>query len=211
MRRFRQHINPLKMTSLIPREPIALPAETSTVVEVELGCGEGAFTIRRAQQNPTHVCIGCDIREEFLAAGHAEIATANVPNARLEVCNLLVDFGHLFSQGRIDRFFINFPDPWFKRRQQNRRWLTSAALDALITALKPGGEIFFQSDVWELTMDAMALCEAAARSQASQALKNVGEPWTFYRNNPYGVTSTREDICTRDDLPIWRILYRKLP
>ena len=41
-RRYRQHVNPLKMTSLVPREaPLSLPSGPE--VEIELGCGDARF------------------------------------------------------------------------------------------------------------------------------------------------------------------------
>ena len=64
-KRLRQHVNPLKMTSLVARDtPLALP--TGKRVEVELGCGDAHFLLQRAGQHPERHFIGLDIREEFL-------------------------------------------------------------------------------------------------------------------------------------------------
>ena len=149
-RRHRQHVNPLKQTSLIVRDPLDI--EPGPGVEVELGCGDGLFLVQRAQQFPDKLFIGLDIRPEFLEPGLERIAELKLPNARLELCNLIVDSAHLFPPGRINAFWINFPDPWFKRRQHNRRWLTAESLDHLVRALEPGGHLYYQSDVWDPTL-----------------------------------------------------------
>ena len=191
------------MTSLVPRAPLELPVG-NTAVDVELGCADARFIIELAQRFPERLLVGLDIREAFLADGRASVASLGLDNVRLEVCNLLVDIGHLFAPGRIARFFVNFPDPWFKRRQHNRRWLTAEAVDALVRALQPGGEIFVQTDVWAIALESLALLEEHDR------LHNVHQQWSFWRGgNPFGVRSTREVLCEQDRLPIWRLRYRR--
>lgn len=198
-KRLRQHTNPLKMTSLVPRAALALPGAGS--VDVELGCADARFLLELAEREPQRQLVGLDIREAFLAEGRAELARRGLHNVLLEECNLIVDAAGLFPPGRVARFFINFPDPWFKRRQQARRWLTAETLEALVRALEPGGELFFQSDVWVLALEALGLCEA------HDELRNAHGAWTFARSNPYGVRSSREAHCEAEQLAIWRLLF----
>jgi len=198
-KRYRQHVNPLKMTSLVPRGPVMLPPDG--LVEVELGCGDAAFIIGRAAHLPERFCLGLDIREEFMEFGRARIAQLGLSNVRLEATNLIVDADRLFPPGRVHRFYINFPDPFFKARQHRRRWLTAETLAHLVRALRPGGELFFQSDVWDISLEALALLEG------DDGLVNARGPWTFLQEHAYGVTSSREDACTAEQLKIWRMLF----
>jgi tRNA (guanine-N7-)-methyltransferase len=198
-KRHRQHINPLKMTSLIPRAPLAIPSGPE--VDIELGCADGRFIIELAKSNPDRLYIGLDIRPEFMAEGKKVVAELGLDNVIFEGCNFIVDLPHLFPDARISHFFINFPDPWFKRRQRNRRWLDTEALGHLIRALKPRGEIFYQSDVWPIALEALALLSTDER------LYNVLGEWTFYRENPFEVSSTRDLSCQKEGLPIWRMLF----
>jgi tRNA (guanine-N7-)-methyltransferase len=199
-KRYRQHINPLKMTSLVPREgPLELPHGPR--VEVELGCGDARFLIELAQGEPDRLLVGLDIREEFLAFGRRELERLELDNVRLHRSNLIVDLERLFEPGRVSRFYINFPDPWFKARQHNRRWLDEEAVGHLVTALEEGGELFFQSDVWDLSLEALSALEA------SGALYNAAGEWTFTRENPYGARSSREVACEEAALPIWRLRF----
>lgn len=203
-KRHRQHLNPLTMVAMVPREaPLDLPGHRD--VEVELGCADARFCLERAAANPETLLVGLDIREVFLEDARADRARRGLQNVELEVANFLVDLDRLFQPGSVSRFFINFPDPWFKRRTRNRRWITDEAVAHLVRALRPGGEIFFQSDVWDLVLEALAILEA------NDGLQNVRGAWTFHGDSPYrDAMSMREVICTEEGKAIWRLLYRKV-
>jgi len=202
-KRWRQHVNPLKMTSLVPRaEPVALPSRPRPV-EVELGCGDGRFLIRRAVALPDTFFVGLDIRAEFMAVGRAEAGALGLRNLRLEESNLIVDADRLFPPRRVRRFWVNFPDPWFKRRHRARRWLAPKTLAALCHALAPRGEVIYQSDVWDLALEALGLLEA------EQRLENMAGPWTFLRHPPVPQQTSRERACLEAGLRIWRMRFRR--
>jgi len=97
--------------------------------------------------------------------------------------------------------FINFPDPWFKRRHRERRMVDEQLAEAIAGIVAPGAELFVQSDVWEIALDAMSVLEPR--------FTNVAGEWTFWRaGNPYGVRSWREQHAEEHALPVWRIMYR---
>lgn len=199
-KRYRQHVNPLKMTSLIPRQgPLDLPS--GPAVEVDLGCGDARFVIETARTYPDRLFVGLDIRPEFLEPGQEAIAQLGLDNCQLHCANLIVDLDRLFEPGRIHRFYINFPDPWFKTRQHNRRWLNEHTVEALVQALDEQGEIFFQSDVWSITLDALSLLEG------SHLIYNACGEWTFLKENPFGIRSARELVCMQEARDIWRLLF----
>jgi len=202
-KRFRQHVNPLKMNAMVPRdEPLRIP--DGPAVEVELGCGDARFLIRMAQTYPDVLFVGLDIRSEFLELGRAEVRRLQLDNVMLQESNLIVDLDRLFSVGRVRRCYINFPDPWFKTRQHNRRWLNAETLSHLLRTLQRRGELFYQSDVWELALDALGLFEA------EPGLANTGEEWSFLRHNPFPAQTSRELSCLDEGRPIWRMLFIKL-
>jgi tRNA (guanine-N7-)-methyltransferase len=198
--RLRQHVNPLKASSLVPRSgPLAIP--DGPEVEVELGCGDAAFLIERASAYPDRLFYGIDIREEFLALARRSIAELGLDNLELCASNLIVDADRLFLPGRLRRIYINFPDPWFKRRQHNRRWLSPASVQHLAESLAPRGEIFFQSDVFSLALEALALLEGCP------LLANDLPEWSFLRESPFAERSGRERICLEEGIRIWRMLF----
>lgn len=191
------------MTSLVPREPLQL--DPGRVWHVDLGCGDGHFLIEMASRYPEVGFIGLDIRSLFLDEGRAEVARLGLTNLRLEASNLIVDLDHLFGPERVERFTIQFPDPWFKHRQHGRRWLTPKTVRCLCEALRPGGTLWYQSDVWDLALEALGLFES------SPCLRNQAGDWSFFKQLSFweGVQTTREESCLREGRRIWRMLFRK--
>jgi tRNA (guanine-N7-)-methyltransferase len=203
MARHRHHVNPLKMSYFARRaERLELPAGRE--VEVELGCAEAQFLFERAAARPDVAPVGLEIREDLVHEVNARARREGSP-VRAVFCHANLEFADLFAPASVARVFVNFPDPWFKRSQKKRRVVQPALVAAIAEALRPGGELFFQSDVWDLALDALAVLEGEPR------LANRAGAWSFWKEgNPYGVRSRREESCQELGLPVWRALYRRL-
>jgi tRNA (guanine-N7-)-methyltransferase len=78
-------------------------------------------------------------------------------------------------------------------------------VEVLHRKLAAGGELFFQSDVFELALDALAVLE-----QAPGLFANVAGAWSFLRESPYPAKSLREVRCEEKGMRIWRLLYRRV-
>jgi tRNA (guanine-N7-)-methyltransferase len=119
---------------------------------------------------------------------------------RAHFAHVNVDLDALFPDGRLTRVYVNFPDPWFKRRHHRRRVMTPELAEVLFRKIRPGGELFFQSDIWELALDAMAVLERSP-------FQNRLGPWSFIRENPHAARSLREVRCEERGVRIWRMRY----
>jgi tRNA (guanine-N7-)-methyltransferase len=111
-----------------------------------------------------------------------------------------LDLDDLFADERLARIHVNFPDPWFKRRHHKRRVMNEELAAVLFRKLRPGGELFFQSDIWDLALEAMVVLE-------DSPLRNQLGPWSFSRENPYHARSLRELRCEERGVRIWRMRY----
>jgi tRNA (guanine-N7-)-methyltransferase len=204
MARHRPHVNPLKL-NFLARRPARLELPPDREVEVELGCAEAQFLFERSARRPDVVPVGLEIRRELCDEVN-DRSRREGSAVRAVFCHANVELPELFPAASVTRFFVNFPDPWFKKRHHKRRVVDPALASSMAQALRPGGELFFQTDVWELALDALAVFEDEPR------LRNQDAPWSFWkRGNPYGVRSRRETGCEEEGLPIWRALYRRLP
>lgn len=195
--RLRQHVNPFSIRQLLRRGE-TLEITPGRPAEVELGCGDGQFLFERAQNAPERLHVGVEIRPELVQ----EVQKRGFPNVTAVCANLLVADA-LLPPHSIERLFVNFPDPWFKRRHQARRWLQPEVAARLVDALVAGGELFFQSDVFDLALDALSVLEG------QPALKNQAGEWRFARANPFGARSRREQWCEEHNQPIWRLHFAK--
>jgi tRNA (guanine-N7-)-methyltransferase len=120
--------------------------------------------------------------------------------------NMSVDLPRLFSAGRVSRFFLNFPDPWWKARQQKRRVMSPELAAEIFDLLAEGGEIYVASDVFDIALDAMTVLEY----DCSRRFVNLREPWTFLRESPFAARSRRERQCEATGIHIWRLGYRRI-
>ena len=203
--RIRQHVNPLKSDLLEIADVPRIEVPPGGILEVELGAAEAHFLIDRARDLPATRFVGVEIRRELALATDAECARLGLSNVRSVFANMSVDMPRLFAPASVGRFFLNFPDPWFKSRQHKRRVIGPGLIAEIARALKPGGELFVQTDIFALALDAMAALEELAPT----TFVSSSEPWTFLRANPYGAKSRRERQCETEGARIWRLLYRR--
>ena len=204
MARRRQHVNPLGLGFEAFRgERPELPA--GRAVEVEIGCAEAQFLFERAALDPDRFYLGLEIRDQLVEDVNRRAARERLP-VRAVFCHANHHLSDLLPPARIARVFVNFPDPWFKRRHHKRRLMDEDLARAIHRVLEPGGDLLFQSDVWEVAMDAMGVLDAV-----DHLYQNRAGPWSFWRApSPYAARSWREQHCEEAALPIWRLLYQKI-
>ncbi|MDB4982898.1 MAG: tRNA ((7)-)-methyltransferase [Myxococcales bacterium] len=206
MPRLRQHVNPLKSDLLeIPDVP-RLVAAQGGALDVELGAAEAHFLIDLAKTDRETTFVGIEIRRELVIFTNSELARNDVRNVQLVFANMSVDMPRLFGDATVRRFFLNFPDPWFKAKQHKRRVIGPELVAEIERALIPGGELFVQTDIFDLALEAMAAVESAVPAR----LVNTHAPWSFLPANPYPGKSRRERQCEGDGSRVWRALYRKM-
>ena len=112
---------------------------------VEVGCGKGKFTAETAQANPDILLIAIErCREAMVVAmekaqsmGLSNVFFIDMDVALMEDC---------FAAGEIDRLFINFPDPWPRKKNAKRRLTFRSFLDKYCRVVRPGGEIHYKTD-----------------------------------------------------------------
>jgi tRNA (guanine-N7-)-methyltransferase len=199
--RVRQHVNPLGLAfeEFRGQLPELSPGRE---VELEIGCAEAQFLFERAAQDSSRLYLGLEIRDALVDWVNGEARALGVP-VHAVFCNANNHVRTLFPPESVRRVFLNFPDPWFKRRHHKRRMIDEALIRDIHQILEPGGELFFQSDIWELALDSMDLIE-----RLDELYENRAGSWSFWkRGNPYGVRSWREAHCEEQGLPIWRLWY----
>ena len=114
-------------------------------IHVEVGSGKGAFVSGMAKANPNINYIGIDIQKSVLSYALDKVLATGVPNIKL----LWVDGSDLtdyFEDGEIDRLYLNFSDPWPKKRHEKRRLTYQSFLATYQQILPENGEIHFKTD-----------------------------------------------------------------
>ena len=89
-------------------------------IHLEIGCGKGRFIAETSRLNPEINFIAIE-REDVILAAAARHAQENGAGS---LAFLLLDADvllEIFRPGDIDRLYINFCDPWPKKRRAKRR------------------------------------------------------------------------------------------
>lgn len=121
-------------------------------IYLELGCGRGKFITGRASQNPNINFIGIDLKDEVLIYALRKVQEAELSNVRLIPMNIM-GIGEIFDKDEISRIYINFCNPWPKERHNKRRLTHTKFLTEYKKFIKPGTQIWFKTDDFELFED----------------------------------------------------------
>lgn len=121
---------------------------------VELGCGKGGFISQAAPAHPENNYIAMDIKNEMLVLAKRKIETAyeeknmSIDNVKVAIQNIeRLDLAW-DENDRADRIYINFCNPWPKKKHKKRRLTHTRQLLNYKKFLK--GELWFKTDDDEL-------------------------------------------------------------
>lgn len=123
--------------------------ENKNAIYLELGCGRGKFLCEQAENNIDINYIGIDLKDEVLVYALRKIQQKELENVRIIPMNI-VGIGDIFDRDEISRIYINFCNPWPKKRHNKRRLTHTRFLTVYKEFLKSGSEIWFKTDDIEL-------------------------------------------------------------
>ncbi|MDT3682406.1 MAG: hypothetical protein ROY82_08025 [Truepera sp.] len=129
-------------------------------LSVEIGFGDGRFTVASALAEPHMRFVGLEVSSGSLQRALRRVRRAGLSNVRLAKAGAHVAIRQLFAPGSVDRFVVNFPCPWPKERHAKHRLLTRGFFDLAASRLREGGELRLATDHPEYLR--FALDEAAA-------------------------------------------------
>lgn len=118
-------------------------------IHVELGTGRGQFINTLAEKHKDIFFIGIEIKEEVLLDAVKKSINKEIDNVKYLWYNIS-DIDLIFDENEIERLYINFCDPWPKKRHSKRRLTHRNFLNKYKKILKKGGEIHFKTDGEEL-------------------------------------------------------------
>lgn len=130
-------------------------------VYLELGCGKGYFLAGAAPKNPQINYIGIDLKDSVLGPARRVVEKAFLEAGRTEDNVILTELNierillAMNPQDTVDRIYINFCNPWPRKKHQKRRLTHTRQLQNYRRLLVPGGEIHFKTDDDELFRDTL--------------------------------------------------------
>lgn len=114
-------------------------------LHVEIGTGRGRFISGMAEQHPDILFVGIEASQDVLYDAARKVRALGLHNVRLLRCNAIT-IETLFAPGEVDRIYLNFSDPWHKRRHAKRRLTHEGFLAKYQQIVKPGGKLWLKTD-----------------------------------------------------------------
>jgi len=113
---------------------------------VEIGFGRGEFLLDAAARAPRVAHVGVEYSFKRVLKLARRLARTPLRNIRLLELRAELLVEELLPPGSVCVFWINFPDPWPKKRHARRRLLQPAFVSSLAHRLVPGGRLEIATD-----------------------------------------------------------------
>jgi len=118
---------------------------------LEIGIGKGQFIFNHAKNNPQTLYIGIELNKGVTALAIKKIERLEQENN--VKCNNLrlfafdaIELGKVFEENEIDVIYLNFSDPWPKKKHEKRRLTSDMFLNVYKEILKEDGYIEQKTD-----------------------------------------------------------------
>ena len=166
-------------------------------LRVEVGCGKGKFTVETAAAEPDVLLIAIEKVPDALVLAMESAMRMELKNVffvSLDAYNI----DEFFADDEIDLLYINFCDPWPRKKNAKRRLTYHTFLEKYKKVLKLGGQIHFKTDnakLFEWSLPEMESCYLE--------LRNVTRD--LHANGPVGIMTGYEEKFYGLGTPINRV------
>ncbi|MBE7220096.1 MAG: tRNA (guanosine(46)-N7)-methyltransferase TrmB [Caulobacteraceae bacterium] len=172
--------------------PAALFPAPVSGLRLEVGFGGGEHLAHEAGRFPAVGFIGCEPFLNGVAKLVERIEALRLGNVRLHAG----DAGELLDAlppACLDGVDVFYPDPWPKRRQRKRRFLSAGNLGRLARVLKPGAPLRFATDIDDYA--GWVLARVLGGSDFAWAAREADDwrrPWDGWPSTRYEAKAIRE-------------------
>lgn len=118
-------------------------------IHLEIGMGKGRFLMDMAMLYPQINYIGVERYTSVLLRAVQKMDGLQLPNVHF-LCEDAANLPEIFSEGEVEKIYLNFSDPWPKARHSHRRLTSRAFLDRYSRFLTADGQLEFKTDNREL-------------------------------------------------------------
>ncbi len=137
--------------------------ENENPMQLEIGFGNGKFLIEIAAREPGCNFVGMDFYHKGIRKVITRINKLQMKNTRIVYGDAREKISLLFKDESLDRIYINFPDPWPKKRHYKRRLIKPPFVDLVTRKLISGGEVHIATDNESYALEILDFFEAEAQ------------------------------------------------
>ena len=201
----------LDKAEVVVKVPAAMKGRWREIVQgdrvhLEIGCGKGKLTVETAALEPDVLFVAVERVQEALVLAMEKALSMGLKN----VYFLSIDAAKLeeyFAPGEVDLIYLNFCDPWPRKKNAKRRLTFHTFLKSYQRVLRLNGEIHFKTDnapLFEWSLGEFEACGLEIRNLT----RNLHE------NGPVGIMTGYEEKFYALGTPINRcelIIHGVLP
>lgn len=170
----------------LPIEPTALFGDDRPVW-LEVGFGGGEHLVHMAARYPEVGIIGAEPFINGVAMLLGKIRGAGVTNLAVHPGDAR-DLMEVLPDGSVAKAFLNYPDPWPKRRHHRRRFVTAEHLVPLARVMRADAEFRVATDIPDYVRQTLEEVPKAGFDLVSEG----GEPWVDWLSTRYEQKALRE-------------------
>lgn len=120
-------------------------------IYLEIGMGKGDFITKLSELDKDNIYIGIELSPPVLALAVKKLKRyENENNNRLDNLYFMsvdaIELSNIFLENQIEKIYLNFSDPWPKKKHAKRRLTSPKFLDEYKKILKLNGQIEFKTD-----------------------------------------------------------------
>ena len=133
---------------------------------LDIGSGKGEFLVKMAAKFPNLFFVGIEKNVTCAGISAKKVSESELPNAKL----LWADFekiSEFIKSESVETIFLNFSDPWPKKRHHKRRLTSNKFLDEYKRILTKNGKLIFKTDNVDLFNDSLETFEEAGMKVVS--------------------------------------------
>ncbi len=169
-----------------PIDPAAIFGDTRPVW-LEVGFGGGEHLVHMAKSYPDVGIIGCEPFINGVAMLLGKIREAGVTNLSVHPGDAR-DLMDVLPEASVAKAFLNYPDPWPKKRHHRRRFVTQEHLQPLARAMKSGAEFRVATDIPDYVRQTLEEVPKAGFDLVSE----IDRPWQDWLSTRYEQKALRE-------------------
>lgn len=131
-------------------------------IYIEVGMGKGDFISNNALQNKDINYIGIELSKSVIVVAINKFRAFENENSKIENLRMMSlnaeNLLDVFAENEVDRIYLNFSDPWPRKKHAKRRLTYKTFLDRYKKILKEDGLVEFKTDnrgLFEFSLESM--------------------------------------------------------
>ncbi len=176
-------------------------------INLEIGMGSGEFITEEASKNKKESFVGIEILNSDFYIALRRFDSANLDNIKAVYYDARAVLNR-FRPNSVNRVYLNFPEPWFKKKKIKHSILTPKTAREIESLLEVGGEFVIMTDNYPFAVSSALIIESSThlnpKNRNSMVLSDTSiktkyeKKWINYKRTIYKLAYKK---CVKTEEP----------